>query len=74
MFKTYCSPTVKFMTAHKLRYLYSDFTLIISDYSDFSSDIRKKCVKKKTRVLEFNIEGRILNLLALCYLFKHRYF
>ena len=66
-------PPVKFMTAHKLRYSDSDFRLIISD-SDFSSDILKEYVKKKPRVLEFNIEDRILNLCELSYLFKHRYF
>ena len=31
-------------------------------------------MKKNTRAIEFNPEGRILNLCALCYLFKHRYF
>ena len=65
---------VKFMTAHKLRYLDSDFRLIISVYSDFSSDVLKEYVKKKPIALEFNIEGRILNLCAFSYLCKHRYF
>ena len=63
-FRPFAPPPVKFMTAHKLRYSDSDFRLIISDYSDFSSDILKEYVKKKPRVLEFNIEGRILNCCA----------
>ena len=67
-------PPVKVMTAHKLRYSDPDFRLIISVYSDFSSDILKEYVQKKPRALEFSIEGRILNLCALCYLFKHKYF
>ena len=62
------------MAAHKFRYSDSGFRLIISVYSDFSSDILKEYLKKKPRALEFSIEGRILNLCKLSYLFKHRYF
>ena len=58
-------PLVKFMTTHN-----SDIQIQISDYSD----ILKEYVNKKPRALEFIIEGRILNLCAFCYLFKHRYF
>ena len=61
-------PPVKFMTAHKLRYSDPDFRLIISVYSDFSSDILKEYVKKKPRTLEFNNEGRIINLCAQVFL------
>ena len=52
-------PLVKFMTAYKLRYSDLDFRLIISDYSDFRSDILKEYLKKKPIALEVNIEGRI---------------
>ena len=45
--------TVKFMTAQKIRYSDSDFRLIISDYSDFNSDILKEYVKKKNIDLKY---------------------
>ena len=57
----------------KLRYSVQINYFRLSD-SDFSSDILKEYMKKKPRAIEFNIVGRILNLYAPSYLFKHRYF
>ena len=42
----------KFMTEHKLIYSDSDFRLIISDYSDFSSNILKEYMKKNIYILK----------------------
>ena len=54
-------PPVKFMTAHKLKYSDSDFRLIMSVYSDFSSDILKKYVKRNQMPLNLKFVASMTN-------------
>ena len=51
----------KFMTAHKLKYSDSDFRLIMSVYSDFSSDILKKYVKRNQMPLNLKFVASMTN-------------